>query len=216
VRRRRIEPREIRAHGGETEEKMSFIETIGDESAQGDTASLYEEDRSSLGYVANYTRVFSHRPDVMRGWEHLSGAIKSNMDRRRYELATLAAATTLRSSYCSLAHGKVLAANFYSSEEVAAISRDFRAGPLSEAEVALMAFAEKVAAKADEITQSDIDELRDQGFADAEIFDIAAAAAARCFFSKLLDAMGAQPDAAYRDLTPELQSALVVGRPIQD
>lgn len=99
---------------------MSFIETIKDESVRDEAASLYEEDRSSLGYVANYTRVFSHRPEVMRGWEHLNGAIKSAMDLRHYELATLAAATTLRSSYCSLAHGKVLAARFYSSEQVAA------------------------------------------------------------------------------------------------
>ena len=72
------EPREIRGFGGESEVKMSFIETIGDESARDDTATLYEEDRSSLGYVANCKRVFSHRPDVMRGWEHLNGAIKFN------------------------------------------------------------------------------------------------------------------------------------------
>ena len=39
--------------------------------------------------------------------------------------------------------------------------------------------------------------LRDHGFTDAEIFDIAAAAAARCFFSKLLDALGAEADGAY-------------------
>jgi hypothetical protein len=31
------------------------------------------------------------------------------MDLRRYELATLAAARRLRSSYCCLAHGRVLA-----------------------------------------------------------------------------------------------------------
>jgi hypothetical protein len=34
------------------------------------------------------------------------------MDLRRYELATLAAAMRLRSSYCALAHGKELAERF--------------------------------------------------------------------------------------------------------
>jgi alkylhydroperoxidase family enzyme len=90
-----------------TEGRLSFIETVNDESAIGDTASLYDEDRARLGYVANYTRAFSHRPDVMRGWHQLNGAVRSNMDLRIYELATLAAATQLRSSYCSLAHGKI-------------------------------------------------------------------------------------------------------------
>jgi alkylhydroperoxidase family enzyme len=65
------------------------------------------------------------------------------MDPRRYELATLAAALELRSSYCALAHGKVLA--------------------------------------------------------DAEV----------------LDAVGAEPDPAYRDLDYEMRRALTVGRPIQ-
>jgi uncharacterized peroxidase-related enzyme len=195
---------------------MSFIGTVDDESAAGDTASLFAEDRARLGYVANYTRAFSHRPDVMRGWQQLIGAVRSNMDLRIYELATLAAATQLRSSYCSLAHGKVLVSKFYSAPEVASIARDYSNAGLSEREVALMAFAEKVASRANEITKSDIDELRGHGFSDPQIFDIAATAAARCFFSKLLDAMGAEPDAAYRELDPELQSTLTVGRPIAE
>lgn len=194
---------------------MSFIETVDDQSATGDTASLYEEDRSRLGYVANYTRAFSHRPEVMRGWQQLNSAVRSNMDLRIYELATLAAATKLRSSYCSLAHGKILAAKFYSPPEVASIARDYSSAGLSESEVALMAFAAKVATRAHEITKSDVDELRSHGFGDAEIFDIAAAAAARCFFSKLLDAMGAEPDSAYRDLDADMVSTLTVGRPIE-
>jgi hypothetical protein len=51
---------------------------------------------------------------------------------------------------------------------------------------------------------------------DDEIFDVAAAAAARCFFSKLIDAMGAQADTAYNALEPDLREALTVGRPIAE
>ena len=42
------------------------------------------------------------------------------------------------------------------------------------------------------------------------------AAAARCFFSKTLDALGVRPDAHYRLLEPELLEVLVVGRPIAE
>ena len=45
---------------------------------------------------------------------------------------------------------------------------------------------------------------------------MAAAAAARCFFSKLLDAVGAQADSTFKDLDPALRSALTVGRPIDE
>jgi hypothetical protein len=40
------------------------------------------------------------------------------------------------------------------------------------------------------------------------------AAAARCFFSKTLDALDIRADASYRELDPALLEVLVVGRPI--
>jgi len=45
----------------------------------------------------------------MDGWVALLSSIRNNLSERSYELATLAAARALRSSYCSLAHGRVLA-----------------------------------------------------------------------------------------------------------
>jgi hypothetical protein len=45
--------------------------------------------------------------------------------------------------------------------------------------------------------------------------NVALAAAARCFFSTVLEAMGTEPDAAYRaEFEPGLHQALAVGRPI--
>lgn len=77
-----------------------------------------------------------------------------------------------------------------------------------------MAFAERIARDASSITASDVEGLRAHGFTDAEIFDVAAAAAARCFFSKLLDALGAEPDSAYLELEDDLRRRLTPGRPV--
>ena len=50
----------------------------------------------------NFERVFSARPEVLAAWQQLLGAIKANMDPKRYQLATVAAARRMRSSYaCS-------------------------------------------------------------------------------------------------------------------
>jgi alkylhydroperoxidase family enzyme len=75
--------------------------------------------------ATNYERAFEVRPAVYAAWQQLNGAIKAEMDLRRYELATLAAARRLRSSYCCLAHGTVLAERF--GEPVAQIAADHRA-----------------------------------------------------------------------------------------
>lgn len=58
--------------------------------------------------------------------------------------------------------------------------------------------------------------LRDLGLDDGEVFDVAATAAARCFFSKTLDAVGTEPDASYGAFGDELRQALTVGRPISE
>ena len=162
--------------------------------------------------TTNHERAFVNRPEVYAAWQQLNGAIKEGMDLRRYELATLAAARRLRSSYCCLAHGTVLIERF--DEPVRDIALDHRAAGLGQVDVAVMDLAEKVVDDATAITDADLQPLRDLGLSEDDIMDVVLAAAARCFFSKTLDAMGVLPDAKYRDLDPAVQEALVVGRPI--
>jgi uncharacterized peroxidase-related enzyme len=163
--------------------------------------------------VTNLERTFDERPDVFKAWQQLNGAIKAGMDLRRYELATFAAARRLRSSYCCLAHGKILHEQF--GEPVRAIALDHRNAGLDEVDVAIMDFAEQIADDATSIEEADRQKLRDLGLSDADILDVTLAATARCFFSKTLDAAGALPDAAYAELPAELIEVLVVGRPIE-
>lgn len=164
--------------------------------------------------TTNYERAFEQRPAVYAAWRQLNGAIKAGMDPRRYELATLAAARRLRSSYCCLAHGAVLAEQF--GAPVAQIATDHRAAGLDEVDVAVMDLAEQVADDATSIGEADLQRLRDLGLSQEEVTDVILAAAARCFFSKTLDALGVRPDSSYRELEPGLRQALVVGRPIAD
>ena len=192
---------------------MAFIDTIPPDAAEGAVADMYETDRAAWGYLPNFTRAYSHRPGVYAAWRGLNGSIKANMDERRYELATLAAARRLRSSYCSLAHGKVL-----TRLVTAATVRDIALGRSSEelddVDMAVIDVADRIAADATTVTQADVERLRGLGLSDADILDVVLAAAARCFFSKVLDAVGCDPDSAFSELEPELRDALTVGRPI--
>jgi uncharacterized peroxidase-related enzyme len=195
---------------------MTFIETVPEGDASGELTRMYETDRDIFGHLPNLTRAFSHRPAVYAAWRELNGAIKASMDLRRYELATVAAARRLRSSYCALAHGSVLMEKFVAPDELAAIVSDHHDAGLHPVDVAVMDLADKVAQDATSVTQADVDGLRAHGLSDAEIFDVVAAAAARCFFSKVLDGVGAQADAKYAELDASLREALTVGRPIAD
>ena len=195
---------------------MAFVRPVADHEASELITEMFGKDRATWGFVPNFTRTFALRPDVYRAWRHLNAAIRSSMDLRRYELATVAAAAALRCSYCTLAHGRVLAEQFLPAEGVIQLLADRDAAPLDATERAVVAFAEKIALHADQVSQDDIDELRALGLTDEEIFDVVLAAAARCFFSKALDATGTAPDAAFRQLEPDLVEVLTVGRPIAE
>jgi alkylhydroperoxidase family enzyme len=110
----------------------------------------------------------------------------------------------------------VLATKVFDPVAVTAIMTGSHESPLEPSEHAMMAFVEKVVLSADRVTAADIEVLRSHGYRDEEIFDVAATAAARCFFSKLLDALGVQADSKFSDLDPTLRQALTVGRPLAD
>jgi uncharacterized peroxidase-related enzyme len=193
---------------------MTFIETVPEDQATDGAAEIYAADRGALGLLPNFTQAFSLRPEVYAAWRELNGAIKSDMDLRRYELATIAAARRLRSSYCMLAHGSVLLERFLDADDLRTVVSDDPGAALDETDVAIMELAEKVVDDATTITQADIDRMRSLGLSDKDILGVVLAAAARCFFSKALDALGVQPDAKYAALDPTLRDALTVGRPI--
>src|SRR3989442_11949607 len=91
--------------------------------------------------TTNYERAFAERQEGLAAWGQLNGAIKAGMDLRRYELATLAAARRLRSSYCCLAHRTVLLERF--GEPVREIALDHRAAGLDQGDVAGLDLAER-------------------------------------------------------------------------
>jgi len=192
---------------------MSFIETTRPEDACGEVTAMYRRQQSAWGYVPNYAKVFCHRPEVMARWGQLLAEIKRPMDKRRFELVTFAAAHELGNTACSLAHGRVLR-EFFSDEEIVAIAAGRCDDVLTEAELAMLRFARQVARDASRVTGHQVDELKRLGFTDAEIFDIAAAAAGRAFFTKMLDALGVQSDAPFGALDEAFRTPLTVGRPI--
>ena len=111
-----------------------------------------------------------------------------------------------------LAHGAVLRKNFFEPAQLAAIARDFRSAGLPEQEVAVMSFAQKVCTQAAQISEADYADLRAHGLSDEEILDVVLASSARSFFTKTLDALGAVPDDAFRELEPEILEAFTQGR----
>lgn len=196
---------------------MAFINTTSVHDAHGEVYAMYARQQQFWGYVPNYAKVFCHRPEVMSAWANLLAKIKNRVDHRTFELVTFAAARAIGSSSCSLAHGKVLSEQYFGRDAVRALARETDASDeISDADRALVRFARKVVRASSTVTQDDVDELKTLAFDDAQIFDIAAIAAARAFFANLIEALGARPDPAMANVPCDLLRVLAAGRAIDE
>jgi alkylhydroperoxidase family enzyme len=170
---------------------------------------MYQRQENHWGYVPNYATVFSHRPEVMGRWGKLLAEVRRPVDDCRFELVTFAVASLLKHTACSLAHGAKLA-EMLGTETVIAIADGKEIDVLSDENVSIVRFARDVARDASAITSKQVDVLRSAfGLSEAEIFDIAAIASARCFFTKILDALGSEPDAGLMEINQELSQHLL-------
>jgi uncharacterized peroxidase-related enzyme len=167
---------------------MSIIQTPDPAAATGHMAEVYAKETAERGSVAEYTRVMAVNPEAYAAWEQLIRTIVAQLGKRRFELVTLAAAQGTHSAHCRIAHGwKTL--GLIEEDQLERIARDYRDADLSDAEVAMMEYAERLSTDAPSMTEDDSRRLREHGFTDREIVDITLAAAARNYFSKAIQAL---------------------------
>ena len=194
-----------------------FIDTVPEEDAEGALAEFYQQQKGAWGFLPNFAAVFSTRPEVAKAWSTLNKTVRDGMDRRRFEIATIGAARALRSMYCTAAHSKFLRDECDDEPTMIAIAEDPSGAGLSEQDRAVYEFAALVARDASSIQQNDVEALRALGLTDADVADVVFAAAARSFFTRVLDGLGAQLDPQTAGtFAPDILESMVVGRPVSE
>jgi len=176
--------------------------------------ALYDEDLNESGYVWNVSHLWAYQPDTMESlFELMSQAFKrSDLAFRQRGILVTAAASTLGDSYCSLAWGGKLAGA--SDPTLAAEVLNGTDTSLTDQEKAMASWARKVVKDPNAITPADLQELRDAGLSDAQIFAITTFVALRAAFSTINDALGASPDTQLvASLPPAVTQAVTYGRP---
>jgi len=183
----------------------------------GELASWYESQTKAWGYLPNYAPIFAHRPEVAHAWSALNLTVRGAMDRRRFELATVAASRALSCTYCLAAHSKFLRDVAGDDETMRAVAADPSGESLDATDAAIVAFATKAATDAPGITADDVKTLTDHGLTNQDVADIIFAVGARAFFATVLDAAGALADHQLAEtFDDEVREQLTVGRPFAD
>ena len=175
---------------------MSFIKSVTEREATGDTAKFYEEIRPVFGKVPNWFQAQGNRPDVMRAEAALFEVAfaDSALPRKLKEQLGLVVAGINHSSYCVALHSEVLHSFQVPRSVARTLAVDYPNAQVVEKEMALYRFAEKLTRKPDSIEQSDADELRLQGWNDAQIHETVLAVAMMNFANRVSAGLGLMVD----------------------
>ncbi len=189
-----------------------FIKTIEPGEATGELAALYEAEAKSMGHIMQATQCWSARPDIIIPVENLLHQIRDgfSLGLLNFRLVTFVAAQHVPSSYCSHVYFRALS-GMIGRDQTLAVRRDFRNAGLDNQQIEMLTYTEQIMRNASQITNADIQRLRNVGFTDLNIADIALAASFRSFMSRYFDAVGARVEPEFLDSDPVVRAEMAVG-----
>jgi alkylhydroperoxidase family enzyme len=186
---------------------------LGEPVASEGQEAMYAADIDRDGYVWDNSRLWAHEPSLNGGMMNLisAAATAAGLSVREKAMLVLGQAATIGDSYCSVAWSRWLTEAEGTEVARAAVQHDEAA--FDARERALARWARSVAGNPNRTSPADVDELRDVGFEDREIFALTLFTALRMALSVTNDALGARPDAALVSmLDPALRAAITWGR----
>jgi RNA polymerase sigma-70 factor, ECF subfamily len=151
----------------------------------------------SHGFIPNFFRAQTLRPDLLAAEAELSAAIllsEDTLTRMQKEAILLAVSAVNLNSYCVAVHCNLLRGLGLSADEGDQIAVDHHRSSLSEADKALLDFAIKLGAGFAEFSLDDVDRLRAVGFTDAQILECEVVTALNNFANFLQMGLGIEPD----------------------
>ncbi|WP_454643865.1 peroxidase-related enzyme [Bradyrhizobium liaoningense] len=169
-----------------------------------DIATLPEDIRSRIeavqeksGFVPNVFLTLAHRPDEFRAFFAYHDALMDKpgpITKAEREMIVVATSAANQCQYCVVAHGAILrvrAKNPLIADQVAV---NYRKADITARQRAMLDFAMKVSARAYEVDDSDIVDLKGHGFTEEDVWDIAAIAAFFGMSNRLANVTSMRPN----------------------
>ncbi len=178
---------------------MARIPTVPPEDAEGRLSEVYEEIQQARGAVANVYQVHSLLPETMLGHKELYMSLlygRGGLSRPQREMIAVVVSAANSCGYCVQHHSDALNRYWRDRDRVERLAQDPRDTRvnLSEEDLALVDLAERVAHGFGEITDGDVDALRDIGLTDEEVLDATLVASYFCFVNRVVTVLGVEEE----------------------
>ncbi|MBS3817276.1 MAG: peroxidase-related enzyme [Candidatus Thermoplasmatota archaeon] len=154
---------------------MSWINEIEEEQAEDELSEIYEDIKRKRGKLSNIMKIQSLNPEAMKSHLdlYLSIMFKDRcISREMCEMIGVIVSSHNGCRYCVNHHAEALSHFWKDDKRVQELAKDFENLDLSEEERALAAYVSELTENPDNISETDVQKLKDAGFTDEQVLNI--------------------------------------------
>lgn len=182
---------------------MSWLRVPDEDSLPEEVRALHDPPREKLGFVPNVLRNFALRPAHLLRWnEHYEELMKgdSGLSKAEREMIAVVVSVANRCRYCIAAHSAALRKLTKDPALADAIAADHATAPLEPRDHAMLDYATKLTLHPTEMEEADVQRLRDAGWSDEDVMDIAEVVGMFNLTNRMASGLGWEPNPEYDSL----------------
>lgn len=181
------------------EEKMALnLEPAAE--LEPELAAYFEKCREKLGFVPNVLQAYAFDNAKLKAFVLMADDLMlgdSGLSKLEREMIAVAVSAVNHCHYCLASHGAAVRQRANDPVVGEQIAQNYRAANLPSRQKAMLDFAVRLTEAPDKIEAQDRQRLREAGFSDRDIWDIAAVAAFYNMSNRLAAAVDLRPNADY-------------------
>lgn len=165
-----------------------------------ETQKYFDTCQDKLGMVPNVLQAYATNIDKLNAFTAMYNELMlaaSGLSKLEREMIAVVVSSVNKCFYCLTAHGAAVRALSGDPMLGEMLVMNWRVADLSHRHRAMLAFAEKMTRASAEIAEFDREALRDAGFSDADIWDIANVAGFFNMTNRVASATDMRPNDAY-------------------
>ena len=173
---------------------------LGEAELSPDMQAMFDKCVQKFGFAPNVLRAYAHDNAKLSAFATFYNGLMlapSGLSKLEREMIAVAVSSQNHCFYCLVAHGAAVRVLSGQAELGDMLAANYRLANLPARQRAMLDFAVKVATASHEIGEADREALRAAGFADRDIWDIAAVAGFFAMSNRMASAVDLRPNAEY-------------------
>lgn len=181
-------------------QRVIALEIEGQSELSEATMAYFDKCREKLGLVPNVLKAYAFDDKKLRAFTDMYNDLmlgESALTKLEREMIAVAVSSVNHCYYCLTAHGAAIRQLSGDPKVGEEIAMNYRVATLSPKQKAMLDFAVKLTERPDTIEEADRQALRDAGFSDRDIWDIASVAAFFNMSNRVAAAVDMRPNDEY-------------------